>query len=109
MWGSIKISRVEFNVSNIKRCLCPECPVQAESICVEGKKRIMAEIAWSSESGMYFEADRVPGMYCSTGKALCKDINPHKMCRCRECEVWKEYNLDNGEPKLYFCQYGEKK
>lgn len=76
--GGIKISVVEFNVSNIKRCLCPECPVQAESICIDGKKRIMAEIAWSSESGMYFEEDRVPGIYCSTGKAMCEDINPKK-------------------------------
>lgn len=69
----------------------------------------MAEIAWSSESGMYFERDRVPGMYCSTGKALCKDLDPRKRCKCRECEVWKEYNLVDGKPDLYFCQNGEKK
>jgi len=104
----IKISNVEFNVLNIKRCLCPQCPVQEGSICVEGKKRIMAQIAWSSEIGMYFEADRVPGLYCSTGKAICKDIDPQKRCRCAECEVWKDYNLGNEFPEFYYCQYGSK-
>ena len=83
--------------------------VQAESICVDGKKRIMAEIAWSSESGMLFEADRVPGIYCSTGIALCKDLNPRRRCKCRECDVWKEYNLGDGKADIYFCQNGEKK
>jgi Protein of unknown function (DUF2769). len=76
---------------------------------VEGKWRIMQEIAWASESGMYFEADRVPGMYCSTGKALCKDLNHKKMCICEKCPVWKENNLKGGEPELYFCQKGESK
>ncbi|HEX7467745.1 MAG TPA: DUF2769 domain-containing protein, partial [Methanobacterium sp.] len=67
--------QIDFSVKNIKRCLCPQCPVQAESECAEGKRRIMLEIAWSSESGMYFERDRVPGMYCTMGKALCHDID----------------------------------
>ena len=103
------MSKVEFSVMNIKRCLCPQCPVQSESVCAKGKWRIMQEIAWASESGMYFEADRVPGMYCSVGKALCKDLNPKKMCICEKCPVWKENNLKNGEPKLYFCENGESK
>lgn len=103
------MTEVEFSVMNIKRCLCPECPVQAESICVEGKWRLMQEIAWASETMIYFEADRVPGMYCSTGKALCKDINPKKMCICERCPVWKENSLKKGEPSLYFCQKGESK
>lgn len=77
------------------------------SECAEGKRRIMLEIAWSSESGMYFERDRVPGMYCSTGEALCKDLNPKKKCICPNCEVWKEYKLKEGDPNLYFCQNGK--
>lgn len=40
----------------------------------------MNEIAYSSESGMYFEADRVPGTYCSTGNDLCNDLDPDKRC-----------------------------
>ena len=67
------------------------------------------EIAYSSESGMYFESYNVPGMYCSTGKAICKDLNPKKRCKCRECKVWLENDLENGEPNLYFCQNGQSK
>ena len=101
------MSKVEFSVKNIKRCLCPQCPVQAESVCAEGKWRMMQEIAWASETGIYYEADRVPGIYCSTGKALCNDLNTKKMCICERCPVWKENGLKNSEPKLYFCQKGE--
>ncbi|MGB9936979.1 MAG: DUF2769 domain-containing protein [Methanobacterium sp.] len=67
----------------------------------------MMEIAWSSESGMYYERDRVPGMYCSTGKALCKDINPEKQCICNKCVVWKENNLENKNPDQHFCENGK--
>lgn len=92
--------KIDFSVKNIKRCLCPACPVQKESECAEGKRRIMLEIAYSSESGMYFERDRVPGMYCTTGKALCEDLNFNKDCQCQNCPVYKEYGLKN----RYFCK-----
>lgn len=99
--------KIDFSVKNIKKCLCPECPVQAESECAEGKRRIMLEIAWSSESGMYFERDRVPGMYCTMGKALCHDIDFNKRCICEKCLVWQEYGLKNGDYAEYFCQKGK--
>ena len=92
---------IDFSVKNIKRCLCPGCPVQKESICAEGKRRIMLEIAYSSESGMYFERDRVPGMYCTTGKALCSDLDFNKICKCPDCSVYKEYKLEN----RYYCKW----
>lgn len=94
---------IDFSVKNIKRCLCPDCPVQKESICAEGKRRIMLEIAYSSESGMYFERERVPGMYCSTGKALCPDLDFKKICKCPNCLVWIEYGLKN----RYYCREGK--
>ncbi|WP_414468780.1 DUF2769 domain-containing protein [Methanobacterium sp. ACI-7] len=65
------------------------------------------EIAWSSESGMYFERDRVPGMYCSTGEALCKDLDPKKQCICNKCIVWEDNNLENENPNRYFCKNGK--
>jgi len=68
-------------LKNIKRCLCPGCPVQKESECAERKRRIMLEIAYSSESDMYFERDRVPGMYCTTGEALYSDPDFNKICK----------------------------
>lgn len=93
---------IDFSVKNIKRCLCPTCPVQKESICAEGKRRIMLEIAYSSESGMYFERDRVPGMYCTTGKALCTDLDYKKVCQCPDCPVY----LENGLKNRYYCKTG---
>jgi hypothetical protein len=97
---------IDFSVKNIKRCLCPSCPVQAESECAEGVRRIMLEIAYSSESAMLFERNRVPGMYCSTGKALCQDLNYNKICKCKECPVWLEYKLDQEEVMKYYCRDG---
>ncbi len=58
---------------------------------------------------MYFERDRVPGMYCTTGKALCKDLNQNKICKCSQCEVWQEYNLKDGDPEIKFCKNGSHK
>jgi len=62
----------------------------------------MLEIAYSSESGMYFERDRVPGMYCLTGEALCTDLDFRKICQCTSCPVWEEYGLRN----KYYCKSG---
>jgi hypothetical protein len=41
-------------------------------------------------------------MYCTTGEALCKDLNFNKICKCPECPVWEEYGLEN----KYYCKYG---
>ena len=97
---------IDFSVKNIKRCKCPGCPVQKESICAEGKRRIMLEIAYSSESGMYFERDRVPGMYCATGKALCTDLDFNKICKCPICPVWVDYELEKDSLNKYYCKQG---
>lgn len=94
------MAKIDFSVKNIKRCLCPACPVQEKSICSEGKRRIMLEIAYSSESGMYFERDRVPGMYCTSGEALCKDLDFKKECQCPDCPVYIDYKLEN----QYYCK-----
>lgn len=66
----------------------------------------MLEIAYSSESGMYFERDRLPGMYCTTGKALCPDLDYNKICKCKECAVWEEYHLEQEDLVKYFCREG---
>ena len=30
-------SKVPYTVANIMKCMCPKCPVQADSTCVKGK------------------------------------------------------------------------
>ncbi|REE25250.1 uncharacterized protein DUF2769 [Methanothermobacter defluvii] len=84
---------VDFSMKNIRRCLCLDCPVQRNSRCVADKKKIMLLITQQDlDSAMRMDTDRVPGVYCSTGRAICTDIDPHEECLCSECEVWLEHS-----------------
>jgi hypothetical protein len=47
----------------------------------------------------------VPGIYCSTGKARCQDLNFERQCICGSCEVWKEYDIKDVDPNNYFYQH----
>jgi len=93
---------VEFNMENVQRCLCPGCPVQAGSMCVQEKLNRLKE-----GSGENPSPEDVPGAYCATGKATCEGLDPKQPCQCGKCEVWKEYNLGEEEPGGYFCVDGE--
>jgi len=97
--------KIEFTRENITKCLCPQCPVQAESECAQIKMKMLQE----SMRGMSPEPSDVPGVYCATGTATCSDLDPSKMCNCPNCDVFKENNLEQGEPKGYFCQKGNVK
>jgi len=95
---------VDFSMENIRRCLCLDCPVQRNSKCVADKKKIMLLITQQDlDSAMRMDTDRVPGVYCSTGRAICTDIDPHEECLCSECEVWLEHRLGDAEISEYFC------
>jgi hypothetical protein len=94
---------VEFNMENFKKCVCPQCPVQAESDCAQTKMKMLQE----SMKGMSPEPADIPGLYCASGTATCKDLNPNKTCNCPNCDVFKENNLAHGEPGGYFCQNGK--
>ena len=97
-----KKPKIEFTRENITKCLCPQCPVQAESECAQTKMKMLQE----SMRGMSPEPSDVPGVYCATGTATCSGLNPNKMCNCPNCKVFKENNLEQGEPNGYFCQKG---
>ncbi len=92
---------VEFNMENVQRCLCPGCPVQAGSKCVQEKLNKL-----KGASGNPGPED-VPGVYCATGKATCEGLDPSQICQCDKCEVWKEYKLGEGEPGSYYCAEGK--
>ncbi|MDI9615644.1 DUF2769 domain-containing protein [Methanothermobacter sp.] len=95
---------VDFSMENIRRCLCLECPVQSRSQCVADKKKIMLLITQQDlDSAMRMDTDRVPGVYCSIGEAICRDIDPHEECLCSGCEVWREHRLSEGDVSEYFC------
>ncbi|MGB9939604.1 DUF2769 domain-containing protein [Methanosarcina sp.] len=98
---------VPYARSNIEKCRCPQCPVQADNKCAQDKidnlKTVMANLSGERVP----DPEDVPGVYCSTGKATCQDLNPDRQCICYTCTVWKEYDLGEGMPSMYFCQNGK--
>jgi Protein of unknown function (DUF2769) len=99
--------KVPYTVANIKKCMCSECPVQADSKCVKEKlENLKRELEGAREVDVP-EPKSVPGIYCSTGKATCQDLDPRRGCICNTCDVWKEYHLQNVKPVMYFCQKGK--
>lgn len=96
---------IKFERENMVKCLCQQCPVQKESECAQNKMKMLQ----ISMKGMSPEPSDFPGMYCANGKAICSDLNPHKTCKCINCDVWKENNLNSGQPGIYFCQNGKAK
>jgi hypothetical protein len=90
--------KVDFNMDNIKKCQCTVCPVQAQSECVAKKMKILKKQMSQSVP----KPEDVPGVYCSQGQAVCKDLDPGKACVCPTCAVWTENNLQSN----YYCQKG---
>jgi hypothetical protein len=94
--------KVSFTASNIGKCMCPKCPVQAKSECVSGQlKTISASLAKKP-----LIREDIPGVYCSTGTATCTDLDPQQSCLCGGCAVFSQYKLDAGLPAGYFCRDG---
>jgi hypothetical protein len=99
--------KVPYTISNIRKCMCPQCPVQADSQCAKEKlESLKRELEGAREVDIP-GPQKVPGVYCSTGKATCQDLHPERGCICNTCAVWREYNLQNVKPVMYFCQKGK--
>lgn len=104
------MSKIDFSKENIDKCLCARCAVQIESDCVKDKLKIMFLITQQDlDSPMMMGPDRVPQIYCATGKATCRDIDTKKVCKCNECPLWKENKLELSTPGRYFCRDGQAK
>ncbi|MGB9131778.1 MAG: DUF2769 domain-containing protein [Methanosarcina sp.] len=99
-------NKVPYTVSNIEKCMCSQCPVQANSVCAQEKFSSLKNEIKSSGGGAGPEPKEVPGIYCSTGSATCIDLNPNQQCICKTCAVWEEYDLENAKPMMYFCNIG---
>ncbi len=98
--------KVSFTTETITKCICPQCPVQGISECVHGKMGKLPEIMRNAGKNKVPESQDVPGVYCSTGIAACKDLDFKQMCICGGCTVWKKNNLIKGKPAYYFCKDG---
>lgn len=101
--------KIEFNLENMEKCLCTECPVQAESSCVKDQLKIMEESKHSIDidSGFILEPEKIPKLYCATGKTSCGDLYFHEECQCKNCTIWKEYDLEVRGAPAYFCKNGK--
>jgi len=69
-------TKVSFTASNVGKCMCPKCPVQAKSLCFSGK---LTSIKDALAKTPLIRED-IPGVYCSTGAATCKDLDPKQSC-----------------------------
>jgi hypothetical protein len=95
-------TKVPFSAANVGRYQCPKCPVQAKSQCVSGKLTSISQAL--SKSPLVRE--EIPGIYCATGTATCKDLDPTQSCICGTCGVFGEYSLAKGTPVGYYCRDG---
>lgn len=97
------VTKVPCIVSDMKRCRCTLCPVQADSECAQEKySRLKNEIE-SSGGVEALAPQKVPGIYCSIGTATCGGLRLNKQCICNTCPVWEEYNLRNGRIIEHYC------
>jgi len=114
--------RVPLNEDVMMKCICGNCPVQAESACSRPKIEKMVNMRASmsqpkggmSASGMSMgiaqepmemkpNPEEMPGVYCSIGVAACKDLDNKKACICEQCQVYKGFSLMQGRPVEHFC------
>ena len=98
-------AKVAFIAGNVGKCLCPKCPVQAKSQCVSER---LGTINQALAKNPLVRED-IPGVYCSTGKATCQDLDPKQACIGGGCSVFKEHNLAAGKPVGYYCRDGYSK
>jgi hypothetical protein len=105
--GKCTVFVVSYVGENISRCKCPQCPVQADSQCAQDKIKSSREAMEYMPAGDVPKSEYIPGMYCSKGKSLCKDLNFDKQCICGSCDVWKDYDLKDANPNNHFCQHGK--
>jgi hypothetical protein len=97
-------SKVPFTKQNImEKCMCGQCPVQSNSKCVRDLDKNLA----AAVNKVPIQREEVGGMYCSSGKALCHDLDFHNACVCGTCAVFHEYRLAGEHPSGYFCMGGK--
>lgn len=104
------MGKIEFTGENVMKCLCPNCPVQADSKCVMDKVKKMDEMMSEDvDIASMIGPEDVPGVYCASGKSSCSDLYFHEECKCVDCPIFKENDLMKGEPVGYFCRDGKSK
>jgi len=91
-----------FTASNVKQCICGSCPVQMNSQCIKEKHAAVKESLKKNP----LQAVDIPGDYCATGVAACKDIDTKQICICGSCPVFTDYQLATHQLMGYYCRDG---
>ena len=97
------------------------CPVQFRSVCAEPKRMTRSKFVEVATPEMIQgknsdqisrilpDINNLPGSYCATGRAFCKDLDFSKMCFCKSCQLFKDFSLNGCKPNGYFCREGRAK
>ncbi len=88
--------RVEKTINNLRKCKCVLCP----SFTTECKVKAIGQDVEKLVTGLG-KAKHFEGMFCAFEKSEC--IHDHKGCKCKECEIEKEYGLE----RVYYCTGSE--
>jgi len=94
--------KVKFTRQNAKKCVCWQCPVQTDSACIKANGDKMGDVMTTP----FFTPDIVPGLYCSSGVAACKDIATDRSCICGACPIYQDFRLGGGQPLDHYCKNG---
>ena len=97
--------KVPFVKASVSKCMCPKCPVQSKSQCVSGKLSTIKDALKANP----LKREDIPGVYCSTGTATCRDLDPKQSCICGGCAVFSQYKLAGFKPVGYYCRDGNAK
>jgi len=94
--GEEMMATVEYTRENIEKCWCGSCPVQSKSKCA-------IELYEASKDVRELPPpERLGGLYCSTGKTICADVEFVNLCNCPACLVWSENDLASN----HYCAHG---
>ena len=94
---------IPFTSYTVAKCMCVKCPVQAKSTCAKENLSNMGVTVCGTKP---LQREEIPGVYCSTGFASCKDIDPKGSCICGTCSIFTEYKLGTAESIGYYCTNG---
>ncbi|MFW6150659.1 MAG: DUF2769 domain-containing protein [Chloroflexota bacterium] len=97
------LGAIPFSKANAQKCLCGNCPVQTKSKCSQE----LASKMWGLAEDAVLPASQIPGLYCSSGKATCTDLDPNQKCICPSCPIYEECSLSVATPAAYFCVKGQ--
>ncbi|MDD5205775.1 MAG: DUF2769 domain-containing protein [Desulfobacterales bacterium] len=100
-----ELGKIPFTMENAKKCICWKCPVHTKSKCIEENATKMGEVMTTE----FFDPKIVPGLYCSSGKATCADIQTELPCICGACPIFTEFRLAEGVPADHYCKNGHAK